>query len=225
MHFVVPAGGIDEDRQQWINSHPKFLVDVKELSKIYRRIMLREIEKLWSNQKLKIPDSCDSTFEEFSEPLQRKAWNVYCEKPLKGPVQIINYLGKYVNRVAISNRRIEKDEAEQVTICYTNHRTGQINSRISIPADEFIQRFLKHIVPKGFYRIRYYGLYAQCATELRDLCCEYLHAKPFFPRYVGLPISEVVEMAISPDFRVCPNCKKGKLGVFAGTKTLMPQRE
>lgn len=225
LHYVVTAGGADQDNMQWVRSHPKFLVDVKELSGNFRSMMLAEIEKLWVQKKLKLPEGVPDIFSVFALPLKQKAWNVYCEKPLKGPKQIINYLARYVNRVAISNSRIISQENQTVTFRYNNYRNGQYGCLMKLQEHEFVSRFLRHITPKGFYRIRYYGAYAQCGSAQRTLCFALLNASQNFPKYQGLPLVEVAEDVIKKSFWKCPKCESGCMAVYSHVRPLYSKLE
>lgn len=211
IHMMVPAGGIDVDGMQWVYAKGKYLVPAKAVSSIFRGVLTQMIHKAWKNKKLTIPDKLDPDFEAFKKLLYRKDWNVFIEKPLKGPAQLINYLAKYINRVAISNHRIKKWEDGKVTFSYTNNKTHLSNCMMTIQDTDFINRFLWHILPIGFYKIRYYGIYAQKNSEIRDQCFALLEESPFFPAFESIPLSEVIRIATGCDFSFCPVCKKGRM--------------
>lgn len=210
IHMMVPAGGVDVDGMQWIHSPGKFLVPVKAISAVFRGILIQMIARAWENNKLKIPDHF-TNFVDLKKLLYRKNWVVFSEKPLKGPLQLISYLGKYIQKVAISNHRIKEWNEGKVTFSYTNHKTHTINSKITLQDTDFITRFLWHILPKGFYKIRYYGLYAQINSQKREACFELLNKCSFFPSFEALPLTEVIRIVMGTDLSYCPVCKKGRM--------------
>lgn len=211
IHMVVPAGGIDTDGMQWIHSNTKFLVPVKALSALFRAILCRLISKLWQTNKLKIPDRFNPDFDILKKVLYKTNWNVFAEKPLKGPEQIINYLGRYINRVAISNSRIKSFKDGKVTFSYTDNKTKSIGRLMTLNDTDFINRFLQHILPQGFYKIRYFGIYAQINSDKRADCFELLDETSFFPLFEALPLSEVIRIVTGFDISFCPVCKRGRM--------------
>jgi len=215
LHMIVPAGGLDSDMMQWIPSRSTFLLPVKVLSGVFRAELLNLIKDLWIHNKLKIPQIYSPDFDAFKKEFYLKKWVVFAEKPFKGPDQIINYLGKYVNRVAISNNRIKAADDNTVTFTYKNYKTAEIALSMTISANEFISRFMMHILPKGFYKIRYFGIYAQCNAAIKNQCFALLEESPLIPLYEGLPLTEVIRMETGIDLCNCKECKKGKMILIA----------
>jgi hypothetical protein len=211
VHMMVPAGGIDTDGMQWVHFSEKYLVPVQVISSLFRGILTKMIAKAWGDNELKIPVGFDKGFEALKQALYRKKWVVFAEKPLKGPLQLINYLGKYINRVAISNNRIKGWDDGKVTFSYTDNRTDTINRRMTISETDFVNRFLWHILPKGFYKIRYYGIYAQVNNGIKGECFELLEESQPIPLFEALPLPEVIRVATGVDLSYCPVCKKGRM--------------
>lgn len=215
IHMIVPAGGLDSDQMQWIYARNSFLLPVKVLSCVFRAELLKLIKTQWLTLGIKIPQNYNPNFEAFKKELYLKKFVVFAEKPFKGPDQIINYLGKYINRVAISNSRIKAAEGDTVTFNYKNYKTGELALSMTLSAHEFISRFLMHILPGGFYKIRYFGIYAQCNTACKNQCFALLNEAPFIPAYVGLPLTEVIRMETGVDLCTCNACMKGKMIIIA----------
>lgn len=213
IHIIVPAGGLDCDGMQWVKSKEKFLIYAKTLSGKFRSYLIKMLEEAWKKGKLKIPEHWFSSFTALSQALYSKPWNVNLEKPLSNPRQIINYLAKYVNKVAISNSRIVSVCGDKVTFIYKSYKTGEIGLRMTLTKSEFISRFLMHILPKGFYKIRYYGIYAQSNSKLKEICFSLLDRITYLPIYVGLPLAEVIEIATGVDICLCIVCKTGKMKI------------
>lgn len=211
IHMIVTAGGIDADGMQWIHSNSKFLVPVKAISGLFRAILCQSIKNLWQNKLLIIPDNFNPDFEVLRKALYNKDWNVFSEKPLKGPTQLINYLGKYVNRVAISNSRIKNYSGGNVTFSYSDYKTKILNRLMTLKDTDFIERFLQHILPYGFYKIRYYGIYAQINSSVREHCFALLNKYPFVPIFYSMPLTEVIRLVTGLDQSFCPICKKGRM--------------
>jgi hypothetical protein len=211
IHMIVPAGGIDTDGMQWIHSNTKFLVPIKALSAVFRGILCQLIGKQWQNNKLTIPDNFNPDFNVVKKMLYKTSWNVFAEKPIKGPEQIINYLGRYINRVAISNNRIKSYKDGKVTFSYSDNKTNTIGRLMTLKDTDFINRFIQHILPQGFYKIRYYGIYAQINSDKRIQCFELLDEAPFFPSFETIPLSEVIRTVTGLDRSYCPVCKKGRM--------------
>jgi hypothetical protein len=144
IHFLVPAGGLSANHRTWLPAHQHFLVPVKALSKIFRAKFLHTLQK--SNLANNFPDT-----------VWQQEWVVHC-KPVGNGRTALKYLAPYVFRVAISNRRLVKLENDRVTFRYRSSATGQ-NKFCTLPVDEFIHRFLQHVLPRSFVKIRYFGFF------------------------------------------------------------------
>jgi hypothetical protein len=151
VHFIVPGGGLSPDRCQWLPSQPEFFVPVEALSVIFRAKFRDGLKKT-------------GLFDKVPPDVWEKSWVVHC-KPVGNADNAIKYLAPYVYRAAITNKRIEKLENDQVTFRYKNSTTDQWES-VTVPVFEFIHRFLQHVLPKGFVKIRYYGFMAHSQKNL-----------------------------------------------------------
>jgi hypothetical protein len=162
-HCVVPGGGLSPDGQRWISCRPGFLLPVRVLSRFFRRCFLEMLEKLFGAGQLRFCSSLEAlrgreAFQRYLAPLRVKEWVVYSKAPFAGPQQVLDYVGRYTHRVAISNNRLLDIKEGQVTFCWKDYRDENQQKVMTLQADEFIRRFLLHVLPPGFQRIRYYGL-------------------------------------------------------------------
>ena len=211
IHAIVPAGGLSQDGMEWIPSGRKFFLPVKVLSQLFRGLLCRLIGEAVSKNKIRLPDDLNS-FDQLKNLMYAKPWVVYAKNPFAGPERVIEYLGNYTHRVAISNHRIIEEKDGKVTFRYKDYRTGQINRQMTLDAGEFIMRFLRHVLPCGFYKIRYFGLLAQCnARSKLETCLVLLETDTFLPQYEGLPAMDVWQMLKGKNPTCCPVCGKGKM--------------
>ena len=170
VHMIVPGGGLSPDGERWIAARPNFLLPVLVLSRLFRRLMLEKLAAAHKAGKLVFfgdrADLADTkAFASFLAPLRRTKWFVYCKRPFAGPKAVLAYLSRYTHRVAISNRRLIAAHESGVTFKVKDYRIegpGRYTT-MTLDVSEFIRRFLLHILPKGFHRIRHYGLLAGTA--------------------------------------------------------------
>ena len=141
-----------------------------------------------------------------------KKWVVYCQKPFAGPARIIQYLGNYTHRVAISNHRIQAFEEGKVTFGYKDYKSSAKQKSITLEADEFIRRFLQHILPCGFYKIRYFGILALCNLKSKLNQCLILKGSfTWLPVLEGLNAMEVWQTISGRDPFRCSKCNQGRM--------------
>lgn len=189
LHCIVPGGGLGKTgKWKYCKSKGKFLFPVKSMSKVFRAKFMAELRK-----ELQVSAG-------LAKKLVAKPWVVYCKRPFMGPQQVIEYLGRYTHKIAISNHRIKSISNDKVAFTVKDYRKGGKKSMCSLPQREFIRRFAMHILPKGFVRIRHYGMLSSTSkkeklTVARD--------------QTGEVTVEVPEKASC--IRTCPACKKGKL--------------
>lgn len=212
IHMIVPAGGLSVDGMELLQSPDNFFLPAKLLCKVYRNALCDLLEKSWNDQ-LKLPDKWEcSDFKMVREEICKKKWNVNIQKAFGGVEHVVNYLGNYIHRVAISNHRIVGYDGTYVTFKYKDHKTGIANRTMKLTALEFIKRFLLHILPSGFCKIRYYGIFASVQVKTkRDLVFDLLDKDHYYPKLVGLTGYEVYRFISGKDPCICPKCKKGKL--------------
>ena len=172
VHMIVPGGGIASDGTRWISSRPAFLLPVRVLGRLFRRLFLTRLIALHDTGRLaffgKMAGLGDRrTYLRHLSPVRKKRWVVYAKPPFAGPDAVLAYLSRYTHRVAISNRRLIAFDATGVTFRYKDYRRhGPDRQQVmTLAVDEFIRRFLLHVLPKGFHRIRHYGLLAGTARK------------------------------------------------------------
>lgn len=167
VHMIVPGGGIAPDGKRWISARAAFLLPVRVLGALFRRLFLTRLLALYDAGKLsffgQLAPVCDRrTLLRHLSPVRKKRWVVYAKPPFAGPEAVLAYLSRYIHRVAISNSRLIRFDGQNVTFRYKDYRRVGANRQqvMSVTADEFIRRFLLHVLPTGFHRIRHYGLLA-----------------------------------------------------------------
>lgn len=216
LHMIVSAGGLDPDGLEWKHSAKKFFVPVKALSKIFRAKFIDMLEYEHNQNALKIPGTDKgfdySDFGKVKSLLYSKTWNVYAKKTFKGAGKVIEYLGRYTHRVAISNSRILSLNNGKVKLRYKDYRDNSKWKIMELSAVEFIRRFVQHILPNNFYKIRYFGLFAsKNRTSKLTNCFAWLKASMSISKFEGLIWHEIIEMVTGKDVFKCPVCNKGRL--------------
>ena len=164
VHMIMPGGGLSDDGSRWVSCRPNFFLPVRVLSRLFRRLFLEQLVAAHQAGRLQFfghhAALADTTaFAAFLAPLRRSEWVVYSKKPFGGPQAVLAYLSRYTHRVAISNRRLIAADATGVTFKYKDYRIEgpERYKTMTLATGEFIRRFLMHVLPKGFHRIRHYG--------------------------------------------------------------------
>ena len=172
VHMIVPGGGIALDGERWISSRPAFLLPVRVLGKLFRRLFLTRLIALHDTGRLAFfgnlaPLADRRAFQHHLSPVRHKRWVVYAKPPFAGPEAVLAYLSRYTHRVAISNRRLLAFDETGVTFRYKDYRRDGADRQqvMTLGVDEFIRRFLLHVLPRGFHRIRHYGLLASSVRK------------------------------------------------------------
>ena len=193
---------------EWMASPKKFFLPVKVLSRIFRGILCKNLAEVINQGSVFLPD--DFSWKELKDKLYQNNWNVNAKVLGSGPDRVIEYLGRYTHRVAISNSRILSVENDQITFKIKDYRTGNYTSTLTLPVVEFIRRFFQHVLPGGFYKIRYFGfLSLSLAKELVGLVFELLGKSQFLPRFEGLNGMEIYQEISGKRQWLCPVCKSG----------------
>ena len=189
VHMSVPGGGISLDGTRWVSSRPAFLLPVHVLGKLFRRLFLSGLTALHAAGRLRFFGdraglSDPQAFERHLAPMKAKRWVVYSKPPFGGPEAVLAYLSRYTHRVAISNRRLIGMDEDGVTFRYKDYRRdGDARHRsMTLSTDEFIRRFLVHVLPRGFHRIRHYGLLATARCKANIARARELLAVPAPPK-------------------------------------------
>jgi hypothetical protein len=214
LHCVVPGGGLSPDGE-WKACLPGFFLPVRVLSRLFRRLFLEALEKAYAHGELQFFSELEPlreppAFMQYLAPVRQTEWVVYAKPSFGGPQQVIEYLGRYTHRVAISNQRLVALQNGQVSFRWKDYRHPQQPKLLTVSAQEFIRRFLQHALPPGFQRIRYFGLLANChrAGKLR-LCRQQLAA----PTANLLPgpqdYRDFYAALTGKNLRLCPECGIG----------------
>jgi predicted nucleic acid-binding Zn ribbon protein len=167
LHCIVPGGGQAVNSNQWINCKKGFFLPVRVLSRLFRRLFIEQLQELHDQQLLRFHGSLSelqdsSAFERFLVPARQCEWVVYAKRPFNGPEAVLRYLSLYTHRVAISNSRLISADQQTVTFRWKDYRikNQSRHRKMTLQTDEFIRRFLLHILPDKFHRIRHYGFLA-----------------------------------------------------------------
>ncbi len=179
VHYIVPAGGLALDGSRWIDSSPRFFLPVKALSHRFRKKFCQQLGELFQQHRLQFHGSLQQlaspdAFSNFLWQLGQKDWVVYAKPPFGGTEQVLNYLARYTHRVAISNHRLVAFENDRVSFRWRDYAHGGKNRVMTVSADEFLRRFLVHVLPKGLVRIRHFGLFANRRRETALARCRQL---------------------------------------------------
>ena len=172
IHMIVPGGGLSPDGSRWVSSRPAFLLPVRVLGKLFRRLFLTRLMALYDAGRLGFFGSLAAladrrVFLRHLSPVRKKNWVVYAKPPFAGPQAVLAYLSRYTHRVAISNSRLIAFDQDGVAFRYKDYRRDGADRQqiMMLAVDEFIRRFLMHVLPRGFHRIRHYGLLAGSARK------------------------------------------------------------
>jgi hypothetical protein len=181
LHCVVPGGGISLDGSRWVACRPGFFLPVRVLSRRFRNLYLRYLEESYAAGKLQFSGqmqqlSDPKSFARYVAPLKSSEWVVYAKPPFGGPDRVLEYLGRYTHRVAISNDRLKELKDGQVSFAYKDYKDEQRHKEMTLSADEFLRRFLLHVLPDHFQRIRHYGLLGNRHRAENLARCRELHA-------------------------------------------------
>jgi hypothetical protein len=219
IHCVVPGGGLSPGYERWISCKPGFFLPVRVLSRLFRRLFLEALEKAFQTGKLQFFGEIESlqteaAFLESLTPLRQREWVVYAKPPFGGPQQALEYLGRYTHRIALSNDRLLALDHAQVTFQWKDYRQEhqQKSRRMTLPASEFIRRFLIHTLPPGFQRIRHFGFLANRFRKQKLALCRQLLATPasqLLPDAAQCLL--LLAVLTTPPAAACPKCGAGVL--------------
>jgi hypothetical protein len=219
LHCIVPGGGFSPTGSRWISCRPGFFLPVRVLSRLFRRIFLKALDAAYAAGELGFHGSLaglrePARFARWIEPVRRSEWVVYAKPPFGGPDKVLEYLGRYTHRVAISNHRIVDIADGHVTFRWRDYRHGNRNRTMTLRAEEFIRRFLLHVLPDRFMRIRHFGFLAnRNRTEKIEKARQLLKIAPeALPATTGdLQRAATMEDRDDPQARFCPECRQGQL--------------
>lgn len=211
VHCLITGGALSLDQQCWRKARPRFLFPVRALSKVFRGKFLDGLQKLYDRDQLRFPAPVEALasvqgFSKLLADLRRQGWVVYSKAPFAGAQKLLDYLGRYTHRVAISNHRLLSADDDQVLFHYRDRVHGNQIKVATLPADDFLRRFLLHVLPKGFQRIRHYGLLASRNKEsLLTRCRELLGTDPPPPPEKNSTADQLL-LLLGIDVLHCPRC-------------------
>jgi predicted Zn-ribbon and HTH transcriptional regulator len=217
LHCLVPAGALAQGHNKWTPSRESFLFRIDSLAKEFQKRYLLKSEKAYKNNKLIFPGKTAATgsekiFGDMIHNLSVTKWIAYAKQPFAGPEQVLEYLGRYTHRIAISNNRLTAVENGKVTFTYRDRSNNNEKKTMALTTDEFIRRFLLHVLPKGFMKIRYYGFLSnikkkECILLIRQL----IEPMAEQPDLVKETVQQIMQRVTGTDITCCPQCQKGKM--------------
>lgn len=221
LHCLVPGGGIAPDGESWIACRPGFFLPVRVLSRLFRGLFLSYLEKAFAAGELKFSGVHrhlhePAAFRRHLAPVRDAEWVVYAKRPFAGPEQVLDYVGRYTHRVAISNNRLVSIHDGRVRFRWKDYRDGNRQKTMSLAGSEFIRRFLIHVLPDGFHRIRYYGFLANHhRAQKLARCRELLRMAPAEPTpEPPTDYRDRYEALTGRSLHRCPNCHTGIMVVI-----------
>jgi len=216
IHTVVLAGGLTKIHQ-WRNTSKDFFIPVKVLSKKFRGKFMSYLKKYYAQNLLKFHGEAmkyqtRALFQDLLDVCYKKNWYSYAKKTFSGPLAVVQYLGRYTHRIALSNSRIVKMDELTVTFTVKDNKNGGQKKNLTLKGIEFIRRFLMHILPKGFIKIRHYGLLANRNKKTKLALSRKLTNSPtYLSKFEGLKTLEILCLLVGKDVTLCPKCGKGHL--------------
>jgi hypothetical protein len=215
VHSIVPGGGLSFDGTRFVPSRKKFFIPVKVLSRKFRGKFLAFLKEAYQNSDLQFYGKLESlsgkfNFQSLIDTLYQKEWVLYCKKPFKSPWYVLRYLGRYTHRVAISNQRIVSLHNDQVSFQWRDYKDKNRNKVMMLDASEFIRRFLLHVLPSRFVKIRHYGILSNRNRNRKLRLCQKLTFSKI-REVQKLSSATLLFKLTGLDLRVCPCCKQGKM--------------
>jgi hypothetical protein len=217
LHCIIPAGVLSFDKTKWVAARDKYLFKVESLAKEFRKRYLYKLEKAYAQEKLcfhgRASDFADKqVFVQMINALKDKQWITYSKQPFGGPEHVLEYLGRYTHRVAITNNRILSIEGGEVTFNYCDRSDENKIKARTIKAKEFIRRYLLHVLPRGFMKIRYFGFLAHANKKVSiPLLRQLINPDAEIVETLTETVQEMMQRLTGIDLSLCPECGKGKM--------------
>jgi Putative transposase/Transposase zinc-binding domain len=220
LHCVVPGGGLAVNGEGWRSCRRGFFLPVNVLARLFRRLFLQGLERAYEQDKLSFHGACaflaeSTAFNRLLKSVRAREWWVYAKPPFGGPAQVLAYLGRYTHRVAISNHRLLSLQHGKVTFSWRDNRHGQLRSTMTLSADEFMRRFLLHVLPRGFQRIRQFGLLANRRRDELARCRQLLEAADQTVESLSQDYKSLYQTVTGTSLRQCPACRAGTMKFFS----------
>ena len=223
VHCLVPGGALADAGTRWVPTHPRFLFPVQALATVFRAKCLDALGQLWTAEALRLPEASPDLrtptgFQRLREQLYATGWIVYAKPPCAGPAQVVDYLGHYTHRVAITNHRLVEVRDGRVRFTYRDRQHGNRAETMTLDAHTFLQRFLLHVLPKGLVRLRHYGFLAnRCKGRALPQCRQLCGQLPEPPRPAPQTVEQWMDQLRGIDITRCPQC-----GARPLHRTLLP---
>jgi hypothetical protein len=218
LHCVVPGGGIAPDGTRWIACRPGFFLPVRVLSRLFRRLFLEHLDQAYATGQLQFSGALASlhdphAFAAYLAPLRQSEWVVYAKKPFGSAQRVLDYLGRYTHRVALSNNRLVSMDHDQITFRWKDYRQHDKQKLMTLTPLEFIRRFLLHVLPSGLQRIRHFGFLGNRYRHAKLALCRHLLAMAPSPPVPTprLDYRDRYEQLTGQSLRVCPVCTHGQM--------------
>lgn len=220
LHCVIPGGGLSTDGAGWRSCRPGFFLPVNVLARLFRRLFLQGLERAYEKGKLSFQGAGaflvqPTAFKRLLKSVRAREWWVYAKPPFGGPAQVLAYLGRYTHRVAISNHRLLSLKHGKVTFSWRDNRRGQMRSTMTLNAEEFMRRFLLHVLPRGFQRIRQFGLLANRRRDELTRCRQLLGASDQTVESLSQDYKSLYQTATGASLQQCPACRTGTMKFFS----------
>ena len=217
LHCLIPGGALSFDKKKWTHARKSFLFRVESLAKAFKHKYLELLESARNRKKLIFVGKAEKfnspkQFQNLTSKLYKTDWYAYAKQPFAGPEQVLEYLGRYTHRVAISNHRIQSIENGMITFLYKDRKDNDKIKLMPLSYKEFIRRFLLHVLPKGFMKIRYFGFLAhRNKKEAIPLIRRLIGSDDELPEKTNETIAEMMLRLTGNDITCCPKCNKGKM--------------
>ncbi|MFH1312336.1 MAG: IS91 family transposase, partial [Candidatus Eisenbacteria bacterium] len=216
LHCIVTAGGLSKDGKQWISWRKGLFIPVKVLSVLFRGVFIDHLKRAHESGQLVVPEHIrlrdrDTALESLLADLYRQSWVVHCKAPMGRPEDVIDYLARYTHRVALSNDRLVRLRGDEVTFRWRDRARHNKARLMNLGADEFIRRFLLHVLPDGFVKIRYYGIFSHRNRKTKALRARRILGLKPESQADTISWQEQLRRLTGIDPRVCPHCGKGRM--------------
>ena len=220
LHCLIPAGVLSFKKDRWIPAKESFLFRIESLAKEFKKRYLKNLETAYQKEPLIFPGNTaefesQQAFGQLINSLSKVKWIAYAKRPFAGPEQVLEYLGRYTHRIAISNNRILSIDNGEVSFTYRDRERNSEIREMTIHTHEFIRRFLLHVLPMGFMKIRYFGFLShknkkQAIALIRKL----IDPDAKLPEKIVETIMEMMLRLTGKDITCCPKCGKGKMKII-----------
>jgi predicted Zn-ribbon and HTH transcriptional regulator len=217
LHCLIPGGVLSPEKDRWIPAREKFLFRVGSLAKAFQNRYISKLQGVYNRNHLIFPGKTSETgtpdgFANLLKILKTKKWIVYAKRPFAGPEEVLEYLGRYTHRVAISNHRILSIDDGKITFAYKDRKDHNKTKRMTLKADEFIRRFLLHVLPNRFMKIRYFGfMFHRERHKNIELIRQFIDPDGQYNEKTEETVQEIMLRLTGVDITLCPHCQKGRM--------------